>query len=141
MVARRATGIRTRKVVYGEHYAWLVTGSRSSAMATQIYSGEHRTEHLMPAYVVFIRDRTRDQEGMTAYSKLSGSSLAGHSAKLLAAHGEHETLEGATAEAVVLLEFSSVAAAKAWYDSPAYTEARKLRNLASDCRVVVFEGR
>lgn len=95
----------------------------------------------MAAYVVFIRDRVRDPEEMAAYSKLSGPSLAGHSVKVLAAHGPNETLEGAAAEGVVLLEFPTFAEAKAWYDSRAYAEARKHRNLAADCRVVVFEGR
>ena len=95
----------------------------------------------MTAYIVFIRDRLRDQGEMDAYRKLSGPSLAGHPGRLLAAHGETETLEGAAAEGVVLLEFPTVAEARAWYDSPAYVEARKHRNLGADCRAIVFEGR
>lgn len=94
----------------------------------------------MSAYIVFIRDRLRDQGEMDAYRKLSGPSLAGHPGRLLAANGKTETLEGATAEGVVLIEFPTLAEARAWYESPAYTEARKHRQLGADCRVIVFEG-
>jgi uncharacterized protein (DUF1330 family) len=49
-------------------------------------------------------------------------------------------LEGATMESVVILEFPSIEAARAWYDSPAYREARRARHLAADYRAFVVEG-
>jgi uncharacterized protein (DUF1330 family) len=44
------------------------------------------------------------------------------------------------APGAVLLEFPTMAAAKAWYDGPAYREARELRFKGADYRVVFFEG-
>ena len=41
---------------------------------------------------------------------------------------------------LVLLEFESLARAEAWYDSPAYTEARAIRQRASTGTVVLAEG-
>ena len=94
----------------------------------------------MPAYALFIREKIRDPQGIEKYNGLAGPSLGGHPAKILAAYGAIETLEGAPSEGVVLLEFPSLAAAKAWYDGPAYTEARRLRFQAADYRVLFFEG-
>lgn len=94
----------------------------------------------MAAYIVFIRDRTRDAGSMEAYLKEAVPSLQGRDVKFLAVNGAHETLEGATAEEVVLLEFPSMAEAKEWYGSDAYVAARKHRHLGADHRVVLFEG-
>jgi uncharacterized protein (DUF1330 family) len=94
----------------------------------------------MPAYAIFIREKLRDPELIEAYNAKAGPSLGGHPAKVLAAYGAIETLEGAASPGVVLLEFPTMAAAKAWYDGPAYREARKLRFQAADYRVFFFEG-
>jgi uncharacterized protein (DUF1330 family) len=40
----------------------------------------------------------------------------------------------------VLLEFESVDAARAWYESEAYQKAVKLRQAAADCNVVILSG-
>jgi len=92
------------------------------------------------AYVIFIREKLRDSQTIEAYNDKAGPSLDGHPAKLLAAYGAIETREGATAEGVVLLEFPDLAAAKAWYDGPAYRAAREIRYKAADYRVLFFEG-
>ena len=44
------------------------------------------------------------------------------------------------ADGVVLLQFPTMEAAKAWYYSPAYQEALVHRLRASDSRVVLVEG-
>ena len=40
----------------------------------------------------------------------------------------------------MLLQFPDMATAKAWYDSPAYTAARKHRQAGADYRFILFEG-
>jgi uncharacterized protein (DUF1330 family) len=97
-------------------------------------------ENGMSAYIIFIRDRVRDEAAMTEYSGLAGKTLAGHPLEPLAFYGAVETLEGAEVDGVVLIRFPDKAAAMAWYDSPAYTEARKVRHLGADYRVAVVEG-
>ena len=58
----------------------------------------------------------------------------------LAAYGRHEVVEGATVEGVVILQVPTFEEAKAWYDSPAYREAREHRHLGADYRAVIVEG-
>lgn len=94
----------------------------------------------MPAYAVFIREKTRDPKEMARYSGLAGATLSGHPVKVLAAYGTQEVLEGAPSEGMVILEFSSMAAAKKWYDSPAYQEARAHRFKGADYRAFLVEG-
>ncbi len=43
-----------------------------------------------------------------------------------------EVLEGAEVQGVVILEFPTVAESKAYYESPAYREAREHRFKAAD---------
>jgi uncharacterized protein (DUF1330 family) len=40
----------------------------------------------------------------------------------------------------VVLEFESVDAARAWYESEAYQNAAKLRQAAADCNAVIISG-
>jgi len=40
----------------------------------------------------------------------------------------------------VVLEFESVDAARAWYESEAYQKAAKLRQAAADCDAVILAG-
>lgn len=94
----------------------------------------------MAAYAIFIREKLRDPKVIDVYNSKAGPSLDGHPAKVLAAYGEIETHEGAPAEGVVLLEFPTMSAARAWYDGPAYREAREYRFKGADYRVMFFEG-
>ena len=94
----------------------------------------------MSAYIVFIRDRTTDPTEMATYSREVGTTLKGHPLTPLVAYGRYEVLEGPEVEGGVLLKFPSFAEARAWYDSPAYTEVRKHRFKGAEYRAVIFEG-
>ncbi len=94
----------------------------------------------MSTYVVFIREKTLDPAELAVYTPKAGNSLTGHPIKVLAAYGQQEVLEGPEVEGVVLVEFPSFAEAKAWYDSPAYREAREHRFRGAEYRAVIFEG-
>lgn len=94
----------------------------------------------MTAYVVFTRERLRSASDMEAYSPGARASFAGHDLQRLAAYGKCETLEGASIEGAVILSFPTMEAAKAWYDSPEYSEARKHRFLGADYRAFITEG-
>ena len=75
-----------------------------------------------------------------AYGPKAQASLAGHPVKILAAYGRQEVLEGPEVEGVVIVEFPTLEAAKAWYNSPAYREAREFRFRGADYRAVIVEG-
>jgi uncharacterized protein (DUF1330 family) len=94
----------------------------------------------MHAYAIFIRERIRDPQEIATYSAKAGASLEGHACKVLAAYGTSETLEGPEADGVVIVEFPSLAEAKAWYDGEAYSDARKHRFLGADYRAIFVEG-
>ena len=94
----------------------------------------------MGAMIIFMRERVRDASEMDAYNGKAGATLAGHPGTPRAFYGPCETLEGAPVEGAVVIEFPDMAAARAWYDSPAYTEAKKHRFQAADYRVIFVEG-
>ncbi len=94
----------------------------------------------MSAYVVFFKESTHDQSEVDAYLENVGKSFEGHDAKILAAYGEQQVLEGPAPEGVVVIEFPTTAAARAWYDSPAYRAAAEHRFKGAIFRVVLVEG-
>jgi uncharacterized protein (DUF1330 family) len=94
----------------------------------------------MVAYAVFIRERTLDASELQTYSQKVGPTMAGHPMKPLAVYGAQAVMEGPEVEGVVILEFPSMDAAKAWYDSPGYREAREHRFKGADYRMVIVEG-
>jgi uncharacterized protein (DUF1330 family) len=94
-----------------------------------------------PAYIVFIKEATLDAEEMSKYGAAVGATFEGHDAQVLAAYDAHEVVEGAPMEGVVLLQFPSLEAARAWYFSPAYQAAAKHRFRGAQYRAVITEGR
>jgi uncharacterized protein (DUF1330 family) len=90
--------------------------------------------------MVFTRLRTKDQAEMDNYGQKAGGSAAGHPVQLLAAYGPQEVLEGDDHEGMVILSFPDRDAAKAWYNSPAYQDARKHRLAGADYQVTVVDS-
>ncbi|WP_130833457.1 DUF1330 domain-containing protein [[Erwinia] mediterraneensis] len=94
----------------------------------------------MTAYAIFIRDNTIDQQEMDTYSEMAGKARGDHPLTALVAYGDIEVLEGQDAEGVVLLQFPNMEAARAWYHSPAYQEAKTHRLKGANYRVMLVEG-
>jgi len=94
----------------------------------------------MAAYVIFIREGMSDPSELEIYSQKAPAAMAGHRVTPLAVYGRHEVIEGAAMEGVVILQFPSFDEAKAWYNSPAYREARAHRFKGADYRAVIVEG-
>ena len=94
----------------------------------------------MPGYV--IADVTvTDPQTYADYRALTPGSIAAFDGRFLVRGGEHEVIAGGWAPGrLVLLEFDSLARAAAWYDSPAYVEARAIRQRASTGNMVMVEG-
>ena len=97
-------------------------------------------EKNMPAYMVFTRERMRDEKEYEIYKQKNRIAMAGRPIKRDVLYGKYEVLEGAEVQGVVILEFPTVSDAKAYYDSPAYREAREHRFKAADYRVLIVEG-
>ncbi|MGO2241565.1 MAG: DUF1330 domain-containing protein [Halomonas sp.] len=94
----------------------------------------------MPAYVVLTREHTHDAQEMEQYATKAKAAREGHAPQPLAFYGDVEVMEGSSMEGAVILRFSDMAAARAWYQSPAYQEARKHRFQRADYRVFIVEG-
>ena len=94
----------------------------------------------MPAYVIFIRERTTDKSELDAYATLAPASLEGLPIKFLAAYGRQEVLEGPVPEGVAIAEFPSLEEAKQWYESPAYQAAAQHRFKGAIYRGFIVEG-
>ena len=75
------------------------------------------------------------------YRKWSSEAMRVHGAEVLVRGGAVEVLEGDwNPGRTVILRFPSVAAAKAFNDSPEYARARAARAGAAIMRMVVVEG-
>ena len=94
----------------------------------------------MSAYIVYVRDRITDPEEFKKYEQSAPAAVAGHPITPLAFYGAVETLEGARVDGAVILEFPTVADAKAAYDSLLYQEALQHRLKGAEYRVFIIEG-
>ena len=71
-----------------------------------------------------------DPAAYQGYQALAPAAFAAHGARFLARGGAHEVLEGPALERHVVIEFPSLAAARACYHSPEYQAARARREAA-----------
>jgi uncharacterized protein (DUF1330 family) len=90
---------------------------------------------------VILTEAIRDPAGMAAYARAAGPTMAAGGVSVLAVDRAPQLLEGSWhGDQTVVLEFESVDAARAWYESEGYREAAKLRQVAADCNVVIVSG-
>ena len=82
----------------------------------------------MSAYLVYLCQSVNDRDELETYWEKITDTFEGVDIKLLSAYAGFEVLEGEErVEGVVVAEFPSVEAAKAWYHGPQYTEVRQHR--------------
>ena len=93
----------------------------------------------MTAYLVFMRDKVTDPEAMKLYREKTPAARVGHDMTVIA-RGAPEAWEGPPTEVLLLVSFPTMAEARAWYDSPAYQEARQHRLKGAEMRVLAFEA-
>jgi uncharacterized protein (DUF1330 family) len=94
----------------------------------------------MPAYVIAEIEVT-DPAGYEEYKAMVPAVLARYGGRYLARGGEVACLEGAAPPGrVVVLEFPSLAQAKAWWASAEYAPARAIRQRTAKSRLVAVAG-
>jgi uncharacterized protein (DUF1330 family) len=75
------------------------------------------------------------------YKKLAGPTPALYGGKYVVRGGKTEVAEGEwTPKRFVILEFPSMAQAKAWYDSAEYGPAKAIRHRTAKSSVIFAEG-
>ena len=94
----------------------------------------------MTAYVIVETDIT-DPEGYERYKAAAPEAIAAAGGRYLARGGELDVLEGDWRPSrLVILEFEDLAAARRWYDSGRYRQARALREGAARICMVAVQG-
>jgi uncharacterized protein (DUF1330 family) len=92
-----------------------------------------------PKGYVILTEAIKDPEGMKAYGQAARTAMGG--ATVLAVDTAAKVIEGTWhGDQTILLEFESVEAARAWYESEGYQKAAKLRQAAADCNAVIIAG-
>jgi uncharacterized protein (DUF1330 family) len=81
-----------------------------------------------------------DAESYQTYIAANAAPFARFGAKFLVRGGKGEVVEGVFRTKVVVIEFPSVEAARACYDSPEYQAAKALREPAARADLVIIEG-
>jgi uncharacterized protein (DUF1330 family) len=94
----------------------------------------------MPAYVIVETDLT-DPERYERYKPVAADAVSAGGGRYVVRGGELAVLEGDWQPTrLVVLEFEDLAAAKRWYESEGYRQARKLREGAAHIRMVAVQG-
>jgi uncharacterized protein (DUF1330 family) len=93
----------------------------------------------MPAYWIAHVEVT-DPESYGKYAKAATAPIEAHGGRFLARGGRHKQLEGNDRARNVLIEFPSLEAAEACYNSEAYQAALVHARDASVRDVVIIEG-
>jgi uncharacterized protein (DUF1330 family) len=93
----------------------------------------------MAAYILADVEVT-DPGQYAEYRKASSAAFEVHGVKPLVRGGTTERLEGREPGRIVVLQFESMAAAKAFYESPEYRKARSTREGAAIMNMLIVEG-
>ena len=94
----------------------------------------------MTVYAILQADIT-DLDRYESYKPLAAASVAEHGGSYLVRGGNVVSLEGSPPRArTVILEFNSMDAAKRWYESASYSEARPIRQAASEGSLYLVEA-
>jgi uncharacterized protein (DUF1330 family) len=95
----------------------------------------------MSVYMIFYQDEISDPAGLQAYQAKAGPTLAAYKPIPRVVTTTVETIEGDWKPVrVVMLEFETKEQALGWYNSPEYTEVRKLRLAATKGAGILVEG-
>ena len=81
-----------------------------------------------------------DANAYAAYPPKASASVDAFGGRYIVRGGRSETLEGAQPTRVVVIEFPSLEAAKAWYESEEYQAAIPFRTACSSGRLFIIEG-
>lgn len=114
--------------------------SDSSASSGSPRAPSRGEEDEMSAYVianVTVKDPVRYED----YRRLVTPTLEKYGGRFIARGGSIEVLEGDWhPNRLVLVEFPSVTAARAWWNSPEYSEAKRIRQETSEGTLLILEG-
>lgn len=92
----------------------------------------------MPVYLMG-GTKVRDPAGMQDYIKKTGPTVRQYGGEFVFEAACQESLEGSLdITSGVVIKFESAEAAKRWYNSPEYSELRKVRRAANDSTLLLM---
>ncbi len=94
----------------------------------------------MPKGYLIAHIRVHDKEAFEEFKQLSGAAIKAHNGRVLARNPSPDHREGAAQGLAIVIEFDSLQAAQAFYDSEAYSQARAVREKISETDLVLVEG-
>jgi uncharacterized protein (DUF1330 family) len=94
----------------------------------------------VPAYVV-VNITVRDRETYERYKQLAAPAVAAYGGRYLVRGGATRILEGSwNPLRLVILEFPTAEAGRAWWASPEYQPAKALRQACAETEMLLVEG-
>ena len=94
----------------------------------------------MSAYVI-VNITIRDAAAYERYRQMATPTVAAYGGRYLVRGGASQCLEGSwNPRRLVILEFPTVQAGRAWWESPEYEPAKALRQACADTEMLLVEG-
>jgi len=94
----------------------------------------------MSAYII-VEVEVKDPVKYEDYKKLTPASIYAYGGRFIVRGGKAELIEGKLEpKRIVVLEFENSERAKAWWNSPEYSDAKKLRHATAESRMILIEG-
>ena len=95
----------------------------------------------MPVAYVIAEIEITNPEGYKEYTTMVPATIQKHGGRFLVRGGKSQALEGEWPERRrVIIEFPSWDAARKWWDSPEYAEAKALRQSCADTDMLLVDG-
>lgn len=94
----------------------------------------------MPKGYLVAHIRVHDAEAFEEFKQLSGAAIKAHNGKVLVRNPAPDHREGAAGGLAIVIEFESMEAARAFYESDDYRAARSVREKISDTDLILVEG-
>ena len=91
----------------------------------------------MTVYVISTYLQVFDEQRVLEYRKLAHPTVTAHGGRVVVRPAALQVLEGPPAEYVIVTEWADMSSAQAWYNSPEYQQARKLREGAAQVQVII----
>jgi uncharacterized protein (DUF1330 family) len=104
--------------------------------ATKLHAPQVRSR----AGYVIAEVEVKDTVAVKPYSAKLRETLTPYDGHVIIAGGKTTSLEGEPPKTYVMIAFESVERAQAWYDSPAYTAIKPIRQRATNSRLFIAEG-
>ena len=84
--------------------------------------------------------RVQDKEAFEEFKQMSGAAIKAHNGRVLLRNPAPDHREGGAEGLAIVIEFDSLDAARAFYESDAYSEARAVRERISETDLILVEG-